>query len=94
MNGNVWPHLSPRETQVVTLSCRGITYDEIARQLGIAAPTVRTHMSRAMIKCGARTLAQLGSLASDGADVTDDADRQSGSPAVRQSGSESLAPVL
>jgi hypothetical protein len=33
MNGNVWPHLSPRESAVVRLSSRGWTDKEIARVL-------------------------------------------------------------
>jgi DNA-binding NarL/FixJ family response regulator len=60
----VTPHpnlgqLTEREREVVTLVARGMTNDEIARELVVSPATARTHVSRAMIKLGARDRAQL-----------------------------------
>jgi DNA-binding NarL/FixJ family response regulator len=52
-------HLTDREREVVTLVARGMTNDEIARDLVVSPATARTHVSRAMIKLGARDRAQL-----------------------------------
>jgi DNA-binding NarL/FixJ family response regulator len=43
----------------VALVAEGLTNDEIARRLFISAATAKTHVSRAMIKLGARDRAQL-----------------------------------
>ena len=37
-------HLSPRQMQVLTLICRGLTYKEVGHQLGLAERTVKYHM--------------------------------------------------
>ena len=42
--------LSPRELQVLTLMATSATYKEIARQLGIGEPTVRTYVGRILTK--------------------------------------------
>jgi DNA-binding NarL/FixJ family response regulator len=51
--------LTDRETEVVTLVAEGLTNDEIAGRLVMSAATAKTHVSRAMIKLGARDRAQL-----------------------------------
>ena len=51
--------LTDREREVVTLVAAGMTNDEIAQRLIVSAATAKTHVSRAMIKVGARDRAQL-----------------------------------
>jgi DNA-binding NarL/FixJ family response regulator len=51
--------LTGREAEVVTLVGAGLTNDEIAIRLVMSAATAKTHVSRAMIKVGARDRAQL-----------------------------------
>jgi two-component system response regulator FixJ len=51
--------LSNRERDVVDAVLDGCGNREVASQLGISARTVETHRSNAMIKLGARTLADL-----------------------------------
>jgi len=51
--------LTDRERQVVSLVAEGLTNDEIAERLIMSAATAKTHVSRAMIKLGARDRAQL-----------------------------------
>jgi PAS domain S-box-containing protein len=51
--------LSPRELEIVRLIARGETGPEIADELHIAHDTVRTHVSNAMRKVGARSRAHL-----------------------------------
>jgi DNA-binding NarL/FixJ family response regulator len=51
--------LTDREREVVTLVAEGLTNDEIAQRLIMSAATAKTHVSRAMIKLGARDRAQL-----------------------------------
>ena len=51
--------LTDREREVVTLVAEGLTNDEIARRLIMSPATAKTHVSRAMIKLGARDRAQL-----------------------------------
>lgn len=52
-------HLTQREREIVTLVAQGMTNQEIAEHLVISPATARTHVSRAMIKLGARDRAQL-----------------------------------
>jgi DNA-binding NarL/FixJ family response regulator len=52
-------HLTEREREVVGLVGDGLSNDEIAERLTVSAATARTHVSRAMIKVGARDRAQL-----------------------------------
>jgi RNA polymerase sigma factor (sigma-70 family) len=52
-------HLTDREREVVTLVAEGLNNEEIAERLGMSPATARTHVSRAMIKLGARDRAQL-----------------------------------
>jgi DNA-binding NarL/FixJ family response regulator len=51
--------LTDRERQVVCLVATGLSNDEIARQLLVSPLTVKTHVSRSMIKLSARDRAQL-----------------------------------
>jgi DNA-binding NarL/FixJ family response regulator len=51
--------LTDREREVMCLVARGLTNDEIAEHLVISPATARTHVSRAMVKLGARDRAQL-----------------------------------
>lgn len=51
--------LTPREREIVSLVANGLNNDEIAGRLVVSPATARTHVSRAMIKLGARDRAQL-----------------------------------
>ncbi|WP_116040536.1 response regulator [Amycolatopsis palatopharyngis] len=51
--------LTEREREIVGLVGDGLSNDEIAARLVISPATARTHVSRAMIKLGARDRAQL-----------------------------------
>jgi DNA-binding NarL/FixJ family response regulator len=52
-------HLTDREREVVALVGEGLSNDEIAERLVMSVATARTHVSRSMIKLGARDRAQL-----------------------------------
>jgi DNA-binding NarL/FixJ family response regulator len=51
--------LTEREREVLSLVARGLTNHEIATELVISPATAKTHVSRAMMKLGARDRAQL-----------------------------------
>jgi DNA-binding NarL/FixJ family response regulator len=51
--------LTQREREVVTLVGQGLSNHEIAATLALSPATARTHVSRSMIKLGARDRAQL-----------------------------------
>jgi DNA-binding NarL/FixJ family response regulator len=51
--------LTERESEVVALVAHGLTNTEIAAELVLSPATARTHVSRAMVKLGARDRAQL-----------------------------------
>lgn len=51
--------LTEREREVVGLVGEGLSNEEIAGRLVVSAATARTHVSRAMVKLGARDRAQL-----------------------------------
>jgi len=51
--------LTTREREIVTLVGGGLSNEEIARRLIISPATARTHVSRAMLKLGARDRAQV-----------------------------------
>jgi DNA-binding NarL/FixJ family response regulator len=62
--GSAVPHpqlsqLTDREREIMTWVATGRSNDEIAAELVVSPATVRTHVSRAMIKLGARDRAQL-----------------------------------
>jgi DNA-binding NarL/FixJ family response regulator len=52
-------HLTDREREIVSWVATGRSNAEIARELVVSPDTVRTHVSRAMVKLGARDRAQL-----------------------------------
>jgi DNA-binding NarL/FixJ family response regulator len=51
--------LTDREREIVALVAEGLSNDEIGDRLVISPATARTHVSRAMVKLGARDRAQL-----------------------------------
>jgi DNA-binding NarL/FixJ family response regulator len=51
--------LTDRERESVTLVAEGLSNEEISERLVISPATARTHVSRAMVKLGARDRAQL-----------------------------------
>jgi DNA-binding NarL/FixJ family response regulator len=51
--------LTEREREIVGLVGEGLSNDEIAQRLVVSPATARTHVSRAMVKLGARDRAQL-----------------------------------
>jgi DNA-binding NarL/FixJ family response regulator len=51
--------LTDREREVVVLVAEGLNNDEIGQRLVVSPATARTHVSRAMVKLGARDRAQL-----------------------------------
>ena len=56
------PHLdmlTEREREIVALVAEGLTNEEVGTRLVISPATARTHVSRAMVKLGARDRAQL-----------------------------------
>jgi DNA-binding NarL/FixJ family response regulator len=55
--------LTEREREVMALVGAGLSNDEIAQRLVVSPATAKTHVSRAMIKLGARDRAQLVVLA-------------------------------
>lgn len=57
--GKLVAGLTAREREVVALVARGLSNDEIAKQLVVSCATARTHVSRAMVKLRARDRAQL-----------------------------------
>jgi DNA-binding NarL/FixJ family response regulator len=55
--------LTDREREIMALVARGLSNDQIAGLLTISPATAKTHVSRAMLKLGARDRAQLVVLA-------------------------------
>src|SRR5262249_34726651 len=57
--------LTPRERDVLALSVRGATVDEVARQLHLTRGTVRNHLSIAIQKLRARNRAEAARIAEE-----------------------------
>src|SRR4051794_14742392 len=55
--------LTPREREVVALVALGLSNPDIAERLVISPATSKTHVSRAMLKLGARDRSQLVAFA-------------------------------
>jgi DNA-binding NarL/FixJ family response regulator len=55
--------LTEREREVMALVAQGLSNEEIATRLFVSPATAKTHVSRAMVKLGARDRAQLVVLA-------------------------------
>ena len=55
--------LTPREREVTGMVARGMSTEEVARELFIGEATVRTHLYRVRVKLGVRDRAELVSLA-------------------------------
>ena len=51
--------LTEREREIMALVAGGLSNDEIAGRLVVSPATAKTHVSRAMVKLGARDRAQL-----------------------------------
>jgi DNA-binding NarL/FixJ family response regulator len=64
--------LTSREREIMTLVAQGLSNDEIATQLLLSPLTVKTHVSRAMLKLHARDRAQLVVIAYQSGLVTPD----------------------
>ncbi|MFI6574264.1 response regulator [Nocardiopsis sp. NPDC050513] len=62
--------LTEREREVVALVGEGLSNEEIAARLVVSPATAKTHVSRAMVKLGARDRAQLVVIAYETALVT------------------------
>lgn len=50
--------LSPREREIITAMARGLTYKEIAAELGISTETIRTHIHNMYRKLRVRSAAE------------------------------------
>jgi DNA-binding NarL/FixJ family response regulator len=72
--------LTAREQEVVLLVALGLSNDEIAERIVVTPATAKTHVSRAMIKLGARDRAKLVVFAYEAGLVLPRADRAARAP--------------
>jgi DNA-binding NarL/FixJ family response regulator len=63
LNPDALDRLTAREKEIVGLVAHGLSNTEIAAALTISHATAKTHVSRAMVKLGARDRAQLVAMA-------------------------------
>lgn len=54
-NVDAWPRLTQRETEVAWYIRRGLSNEQIAAELGIAATTVKSHVHRLLVKFNVRS---------------------------------------
>lgn len=54
--------LTPREKEIALILSKGITYKQIAEDLHISMPTVKTHASNIYKKCGVKNRSELTAL--------------------------------
>ena len=57
------PQLSPRQQEILSSLTRGLTNDDIGKQLGISVPSVKTHLSALFNKLGAANRAEAIAIA-------------------------------
>ena len=57
------PTLSPRQQEILRSLTRGLSNDDIAKQLGISLPTVKTHLTVLFSKIGAGSRTEAVSIA-------------------------------
>jgi DNA-binding CsgD family transcriptional regulator len=60
-----WQSLTPRERDVVALTCLGYTNRQMAATLGISVETVKTHLANALRKFNLRSKADLRVVLAD-----------------------------
>jgi DNA-binding NarL/FixJ family response regulator len=70
LDGELGELLTAREREVLTLVAMGLSNHEIAEELVVSPATARTHVSRAMVKLGARDRSQLVVFAYENGVVT------------------------
>ncbi len=69
--------LTPRESAVAELTCRGLGVREVAREVRVSPTTVKTHLRRVYAKTGTRSQAELAAqlLRADGPRLPSNLDR-------------------
>ena len=78
--------LTEREVEVLVLVARGLSNTEIGEQLFVTSATVKTHVSRLLMKLGARDRAQLIVVAYESGLVTPAGGPSDGRPGPRPAG--------
>lgn len=62
--------LSPRESEILSLLCQGLSGEDAAKMLFLSSETVRTHVRNAMTKLGATTRVHAVALALQRGEIT------------------------